>query len=50
MRALFVSIVMAAGLAAQRPAVPEIAYDADPNFLKLPDNVYFGEVAGVAVN
>jgi len=31
-------------------AVPEIAYDGDPNFLKLPDNLYFGEVAGVAVN
>jgi sugar lactone lactonase YvrE len=29
---------------------PEIAYDGDPDFLKLPDNVYFGEVAGVAVN
>jgi DNA-binding beta-propeller fold protein YncE len=52
MRALFVSILMVAALAAQQPAgsVPELAYDADPNFLKLPDNVYFGEVAGVAVN
>src|SRR6516225_8291116 len=49
MRAVFVSLVLAGALV-QQPAVPEIAYDADPNFLKLPDNVYFGEVAGVAVN
>jgi hypothetical protein len=34
----------------QQPAVTELAYEADPNFLKLPDNLYFGEVAGVAVN
>jgi|ERR1051326_1036147 DNA-binding beta-propeller fold protein YncE len=49
MRGLIIPILLAAALA-QQPAVPEIAYDADPNFLKLPDNLYFGEVAGVAVN
>ena len=49
MRGVFVVIVLA-GTLAQQPAVPEIAYDADANFLKLPDNLYFGEVAGVAVN
>jgi sugar lactone lactonase YvrE len=31
-------------------AVPDIPYDGDVNFLKLPPDVYFGEVAGVAVN
>jgi hypothetical protein len=30
--------------------VPEIPYDAVPDFLKLPPDLYFGEVAGVAVN
>jgi len=49
MRAIFLSFVLAGALV-QQPAVPEIAYDGDPNFLKLPDNLYFGEVAGVAVN
>ncbi|HXJ01427.1 MAG TPA: peptidyl-alpha-hydroxyglycine alpha-amidating lyase family protein [Micropepsaceae bacterium] len=29
---------------------PEIPYDADANFLKTPDNVYLGEVGGVAQN
>lgn len=28
----------------------EIPYDSVPNFLKLPPNLYFGEVTGVAVN
>jgi len=36
--------------AAERAAVPDIAYDADPNFLRLPADRYFGEAAGVAVN
>jgi outer membrane protein assembly factor BamB len=34
---------------AQQP-VPEIRFDANVNFLKLPPDVYLGEVAGVAVN
>jgi sugar lactone lactonase YvrE len=49
MRAVLIAAVLA-GMLVQQPSVPDIAYDADPNFLKLPDNVYFGEVAGVAVN
>src|SRR5271156_4776631 len=35
-------------LSAQQP--PEIRYHAVPDFLKLPPDLYFGEVAGVAVN
>jgi hypothetical protein len=31
-------------------SVPQIAYDSVPNFLKLPPDLYLGEVAGVAVN
>jgi streptogramin lyase len=29
---------------------PEIPFDSVPNFLKLPTDLYFGEVSGVAVN
>lgn len=36
-------------LSAQQ-AVPEIAFDSVPNFLKLPPDMFLGEVAGVAVN
>ena len=32
------------------PTVPQIAYDSVPNLLKLPPNLYLGEVSGVAVN
>src|SRR5262245_616513 len=31
-------------------SVPEIPFDADINFLKLPPDMNFGEVSGVAVN
>ncbi len=36
------------GLAQQ--TVPEIPFESTPNFLKLPADLYLGEVAGVAVN
>ncbi len=35
-------------IAAENP--PAIPFDADVNFLKMPDNLHLGEVAGVAVN
>src|SRR6202047_4402158 len=31
-------------------SVPEIAYDSAPNLLKMPDDIYLGEVLGVATN
>src|SRR5215469_13984701 len=34
---------------AQQP-VPQIPFEAQTDFFKLPPDVYFGEVAGVAVN
>ena len=37
-------------LCAQQPPVPEIQYRSVPDFLHLPADLYFGEVAGVAVN
>ena len=45
--------VLIALLACRLPAqesVPEIRYDSVPDFLKLPPDLYLGEVAGVAVN
>jgi NHL repeat len=48
--ALFTLLFSVGGplLAQQTP--PEIAYRSVPDFLKLPPDLYFGEVAGVAVN
>ncbi len=42
------SLIGTAALGQQ--AVPEIPYDSVPNFLKMPADLYLGEVAGVAVN
>jgi DNA-binding beta-propeller fold protein YncE len=42
------SLLAPAALAQQ--AVPSIPFDSVPDFLKLPDNMYLGEAAGVAVN
>ena len=33
-----------------QPPVPEIKFQAQTDFFKLPPDLYFGEVAGVAVN
>ena len=47
MRRNLLWIVLASCSAAQPPQIP---YESVPNFLKLPENLYLGEVAGVAVN
>ena len=44
-----VSTVLLAS-AAFAQSVPEIAFDSAPDFFKLPDGIYFGEVSGIAVN
>ena len=44
---LRIALVAAVACAADPP---EIAFDASIDFLKLPDNMHFGEVSGVAVN
>jgi hypothetical protein len=46
------SLLLAAACAAVSfgQAVPEIPYDADPVFLKLPADMHLGEASGVAVN
>lgn len=42
-------LLLGVSLGAQ-PPVPEIAFDSIPDPLKLPPDLYFGEVSGVAVN
>lgn len=50
LRALFALLLfVSAAVRAQNP-VPTIAFDSVPNPLKLPKDLYLGEVAGVAVN
>src|ERR1700676_5521895 len=46
---VIVSTVLLAS-AAFGQAAPEIAFDSTPDFFKLPDGMYFGEVTGIAVN
>ena len=47
---ILILFLVAASLFAQQSSVPEIRYRSVPDFLKLPPDLYFGEVAGVAVN
>jgi sugar lactone lactonase YvrE len=48
--ALVLFFFLSGSLFAQQPPVPEIRYRSVPDFLKLPPDIYFGEVSGVAVN
>ena len=51
MRVCFLVLLLAAcSLSAQQSSVPEIPYRSVPDFLQLPKDLNFGEVAGVAVN
>ena len=45
---LLLFLFAASFLPAQQPL--EIPFDSVPDFLKLPSDLYFGEVAGVALN
>ena len=49
-RILFALIVLASATSYAQQPVPEIPFDSVPNFLKLPPDMNFGEVSGVAVN
>jgi hypothetical protein len=48
-RLILILLSIACRAFSQQPP-PEIPYDSVPDFLKLPDNLYLGEAAGVAVN
>jgi hypothetical protein len=49
-RSLLALLLAAYSISAQQSSVPEIQYRSVPDFLQLPSDLYFGEVAGVAVN
>jgi hypothetical protein len=44
------ALALAFGISLSAQSVPEIAFDANIDLLKLPDNLHLGEVAGVATN
>jgi hypothetical protein len=46
----FVFLLPASSLSAQTSVVPDIQYRSVPDFLRMPADLYFGEVSGVAVN
>src|SRR5439155_4965960 len=46
---LLAAVVALSGMAFAQN-VPEIPFEGDVNFLKLPDNMYLGEPSGIAVN
>jgi hypothetical protein len=48
--ALLLFLAVTGSVLAQETRVPEIPYRSVPNFLKLPPDLYLGEVAGVAIN
>ncbi len=52
MKKIFVSLafLIAAPVLAQQTRVPEIQFRSVPDFLKMPADMYLGEVSGVAVN
>src|SRR6201996_2714716 len=52
MKCILLAVVSAAALSGMAfgQTVPEIAFDSTPDFFRLPENVYFGEVSGIAVN
>ena len=47
---LLTAAALAVGVSLAAQSAPEIAYDANADLLKLPDNIHFGEAAGVATN
>src|SRR5262245_1103150 len=48
--ALFLFLALTGLALAQEARVPEIPYRSVPDFLKLPTDLYLGEVAGVSLN
>lgn len=45
-----ISFAGTAGIAKAQISIPEIPFDSSPDFLKLPNDIYMGEAAGVATN
>jgi sugar lactone lactonase YvrE len=49
-RLLLLATLLALAVPGFGQAVPEIPFDSNPDFLKLPDDLHLGEPSGVAVN
>src|SRR5881296_175658 len=49
-RSILLAIGIATGVSLAAQSAPDIAYDANADFLTLPKDTYLGEVAGVATN
>jgi hypothetical protein len=49
-RILFALMALASATSYAQQPVPDIPFDSVPNFLKLPADMNFGEVSGIAVN
>ena len=49
-RTILLLFLIVGPMYAQQATVPEIRYRSVPDFLKLPPDLYFGEVPGIAVN
>jgi hypothetical protein len=49
-RTLLVGLILILCTPAYAQQPPVIDFDSAPDALKLPDNLYFGEVSGIAVN
>ena len=47
---LVLLLVVAAVLPSAAQTVPQLPFESVPDPLSLPDDLYFGEIAGVAVN
>ncbi len=50
MKYFLAALLFVASCAFAQESVPEIPFDSVPNLLKLPSDIYLGEVAGVALN
>ncbi len=50
MKFFLAAFLFAAACALAQDSVPEIPFDSNPNLLKLPPDLYLGEVSGVATN
>ena len=50
MKYFLTALLLAGSAAFAQDAVPEIPFDSVPNLLKLPPDLYLGEVSGVALN
>ena len=50
MKYFLAALFLVSSCALAQDSVPEIPFDSVPNLLKLPQDLYLGEVAGVAIN